>query len=106
MMGMMGGGVCSDGGMFSLAETHSEKSEPAVTEQLETPAEVVEPVLEATSPIVHSTSKESSPGVLIALASGSFFRWFDLHFYYCTLSTKTTSSGRIRLQLYSRSRYR
>jgi len=75
MMGMMGGamgGVCSDGGMFSLAETHSEKSEPAVTEQLETP-EVVEPVLEATSPIVHSTPKESSPGVLVALASGSFF---------------------------------
>jgi len=76
MMGMMGGamgGVCSDGGMFSLSETHSEKSEPAVTEQLETPAEVVEPVLEATSPIVHSTPKQSSPGVLIALASGSFF---------------------------------
>jgi len=76
MMGMMGqamGGQCSDGGMYSLAETHSEKSEPAVTEKLETPAEVVDPVLEATSPIVHSTPKESSPGVLIALASGSFF---------------------------------
>jgi len=74
MMGMQGmqmGGFCADSG-FSLAETHTQKSEPTETEQLEK-AEVVEPVLEATSPIVHSTPKESSPGVLIALASGSFF---------------------------------
>jgi len=71
MMNPMGG-VCSDGGGFSLAETHTEESEPAVTEQLESP-KVVEPVLEATSPIVHTTPKASPAGVLIALASGSFF---------------------------------
>merc|ERR1712150_46657 len=77
MMGMMNpamgalGGICSDG-TFSLAEAHTEKSEPTETEQLETP-ELVEPVLEATSSIVDSTPKESSPAALIALASGSFF---------------------------------
>lgn len=81
MMGMQMGGFCADSG-FSLAEAHTQKSEPAETntqkseptetKQLEK-AEVVEPVLEATSTVVHSAPKESSPGVLIALASGSFF---------------------------------